>query len=254
MRAYFLGVLFPAASAERLGQDEGAPPFAAEFDANKPITFNGIVKKIDWTNPHVWFYINVKDDHQARWRTGAPRWARRTGCSAVAGAANPEDRRSGDGRRVACQDRQQTDQRELRDYDQHRWTAGRDARRRVEWRQRQRRQLTKPRFVCPGSPDRMTPQSRLVGRRGPASLLERGIGPHRLHAGYGRGRHKPRHATGDHVSRLRALRLLPLLLAAVVAGGAAGAVEARPHRRRRMDVDRRGTARRPKCSDQRRVR
>jgi hypothetical protein len=30
------------------------------------------------------------------------------------------------------------------------------------------------------------------------------------------------------VSRLRALRLLPLLLAAVVAGGAAGAVEARP--------------------------
>jgi hypothetical protein len=35
--------------------------FAAEFDANKPITLTGIVTKVEWTNPHVWFYINVKD-------------------------------------------------------------------------------------------------------------------------------------------------------------------------------------------------
>ncbi len=35
--------------------------FAAEFDADKPVTLTGIVTKVEWTNPHVWFYINVKD-------------------------------------------------------------------------------------------------------------------------------------------------------------------------------------------------
>ena len=34
--------------------------FAAEFDANKTITVKGFVTKIEWTNPHVWFYIDVK--------------------------------------------------------------------------------------------------------------------------------------------------------------------------------------------------
>ena len=29
---------------------------------NKPITLNGIVTKVEWTNPHVWFYVNVKDE------------------------------------------------------------------------------------------------------------------------------------------------------------------------------------------------
>jgi hypothetical protein len=36
--------------------------FAAEFDATKPITLRGFVTKVEWTNPHVWFYINVKDE------------------------------------------------------------------------------------------------------------------------------------------------------------------------------------------------
>ena len=35
--------------------------FAAEFDADKKVTLTGIVTKVEWTNPHVWFYINVKD-------------------------------------------------------------------------------------------------------------------------------------------------------------------------------------------------
>src|SRR5262244_624988 len=34
--------------------------FATEFDADKPVTKRGIVTKIDWSNPHVWFYVNVK--------------------------------------------------------------------------------------------------------------------------------------------------------------------------------------------------
>ena len=36
--------------------------FAAEFDANKPVTMKGFVTKVEWTNPHVWFYINVKNE------------------------------------------------------------------------------------------------------------------------------------------------------------------------------------------------
>jgi hypothetical protein len=35
--------------------------FATEFDAKKPVTVKGVVTKIEWTNPHVWFYINVKN-------------------------------------------------------------------------------------------------------------------------------------------------------------------------------------------------
>jgi hypothetical protein len=39
--------------------------FATEFDAQKPVSMKGIVTKIDWVNPHVWFYINVKKDDGA---------------------------------------------------------------------------------------------------------------------------------------------------------------------------------------------
>jgi len=36
--------------------------FAAEYDANKPVTLAGTVTKVEWTNPHVWFYMDVKDE------------------------------------------------------------------------------------------------------------------------------------------------------------------------------------------------
>jgi len=35
--------------------------FAAEFDANKPINLKGVVTKIEWANPHTYFYIDVSD-------------------------------------------------------------------------------------------------------------------------------------------------------------------------------------------------
>ena len=34
--------------------------FAAEFDANKPVSFKGTVTKMEWTNPHVWLHLDVK--------------------------------------------------------------------------------------------------------------------------------------------------------------------------------------------------
>jgi hypothetical protein len=36
--------------------------FAAEFDANKPVKVTGVVTKVDWRNPHTWFYLDVKDE------------------------------------------------------------------------------------------------------------------------------------------------------------------------------------------------
>ena len=35
--------------------------FSAEFDANKPVTLEGTVTRIDWVNPHAWIYIDVKE-------------------------------------------------------------------------------------------------------------------------------------------------------------------------------------------------
>lgn len=37
--------------------------FAAEFDSNKPVQLTGIVTKVEWTNPHVWIYLNVQDEN-----------------------------------------------------------------------------------------------------------------------------------------------------------------------------------------------
>jgi hypothetical protein len=36
--------------------------FSAEFDGGKLIELKGVVTRIEWTNPHVYFYLDVKDD------------------------------------------------------------------------------------------------------------------------------------------------------------------------------------------------
>ena len=61
MRAYTLGGLIVTGFLLAAGTAAAHHSFAAEFDANKPITLTGIVTKVEWTNPHVWFYVNVKD-------------------------------------------------------------------------------------------------------------------------------------------------------------------------------------------------
>ena len=35
--------------------------FVAQYDPNKPVTLSGTVSKLEWTNPHARFYIDVKD-------------------------------------------------------------------------------------------------------------------------------------------------------------------------------------------------
>jgi hypothetical protein len=58
--------------------------FAAEFDSNKPITLVGAVTRLEWTNPHIWVYLNVKDEQGAQpWQCegGAPNTLTRNGWS-----------------------------------------------------------------------------------------------------------------------------------------------------------------------------
>jgi len=40
--------------------------FAAEFDGNKPVKVTGVVKKVEWMNPHIWFYVEGMDEVSGR--------------------------------------------------------------------------------------------------------------------------------------------------------------------------------------------
>jgi hypothetical protein len=36
--------------------------FSAQFDGNRPVELKGVITKIEWQNPHVYFYLDVKDE------------------------------------------------------------------------------------------------------------------------------------------------------------------------------------------------
>jgi Family of unknown function (DUF6152) len=50
--------------------------FAAQYDRDRPVTLKGTVIRIEWANPHIYFYLDVKDEAgaTARWAIegGAP--------------------------------------------------------------------------------------------------------------------------------------------------------------------------------------
>jgi Family of unknown function (DUF6152) len=75
----FLGILFAAAVLPM----EAHHSFAAEYDASKAIRVTGVISKVEWTNPHSYLYIDVKDEHgnPATWTCegGAPNTLSRRG-------------------------------------------------------------------------------------------------------------------------------------------------------------------------------
>jgi hypothetical protein len=44
--------------------------FGAEYDVDKPVTVMGVITKIEWTNPHTYLFMDVKDDkgNVASWK------------------------------------------------------------------------------------------------------------------------------------------------------------------------------------------
>jgi hypothetical protein len=68
--------------------------FAAEFDANKPVTLTGAVTRVEWGNPHIWVYLDVKDDQGVltSWQCegGAPNTLTRNGWSRDSLKANEQ--------------------------------------------------------------------------------------------------------------------------------------------------------------------
>ena len=53
-----VGVVVVAAAGPALRAHHS---FAAEFDASKLVTLQGTVTKLEWANPHIWVYLDVKD-------------------------------------------------------------------------------------------------------------------------------------------------------------------------------------------------
>lgn len=37
--------------------------YSAEFDVSKPVKLTGVLTRIEWTNPHIWVYLDVKDEN-----------------------------------------------------------------------------------------------------------------------------------------------------------------------------------------------
>jgi Family of unknown function (DUF6152) len=77
-----VGACLVAAAALRVAAHHS---FAAEFDINKPVKLIGSVTKLEWMNPHIWVYLDVKDDQGVlqHWQCegGAPNTLTRNGWS-----------------------------------------------------------------------------------------------------------------------------------------------------------------------------
>jgi len=60
----------------------------AEYDLEKPVKVNGTVTRVEWTNPHIWFYVDVRnpDGTVTNWgfSGGAPGVLQRRGISRTA--------------------------------------------------------------------------------------------------------------------------------------------------------------------------
>jgi hypothetical protein len=57
LRAYVVAALLASTAPPTLAHHS----FAAEFDDKQPLTLSGTLVKVEWTNPHIWYYLDVKN-------------------------------------------------------------------------------------------------------------------------------------------------------------------------------------------------
>jgi hypothetical protein len=83
MRVSGLGFVLGAAVAALSAPASGHHSFAAEFDINRPIQLDGVVTKMEFSNPHSWLHIEVTTDagEKQQWMVegGAPNALMRNG-------------------------------------------------------------------------------------------------------------------------------------------------------------------------------
>ena len=58
-KAFGMAALIAVAAASQVSAHHA---FSAEFDQSKPVKVQGEISKLEWTNPHVWIHLNVKDE------------------------------------------------------------------------------------------------------------------------------------------------------------------------------------------------
>ncbi len=62
MKARFFGVLAAGLGLLLTGLPASAHhSFAAEYDSSQVLTLKGTITKVEWTNPHIYIYVDVKD-------------------------------------------------------------------------------------------------------------------------------------------------------------------------------------------------